>query len=283
MTSVPADTAFRSADQLEDEAAKHVFDVSTPPLLRALLVRLPGGVHRLVLNAHHLLTDGWSTPIVLRELMNVYHDGDSRLPAPTPYRDYLAWIAGRDQDSARAAWSERLRGLTAPTRCRCRSAAKCARRARGSSRDIGRRSADRTRPCASADGQHPGSGFVGSSARRSDRTVGRRVRGHGVRPTCRTLGVEGMVGLFSNTIPARLDIVAHRPLLDQFVDLQNAQFDIVDVEHTSLAEIERIAGIGQLFDTPWCSRTSRTPVQDSLHRTHCGSRDSPTAESRTIR
>ena len=34
--------------------------------------------------------------------MNVYHDGDSRLPAPTPYRDYLAWIAGRDQDSARA-------------------------------------------------------------------------------------------------------------------------------------------------------------------------------------
>ncbi len=62
-------------------------------------------------------------------------------------------------------------------------------------------------------------------------------------------GVEGMVGLFSNTIPARLDIVAHRPLLDQFVGLQNAQFDIVDVEHTSLAEIERIAGIGQLFDT----------------------------------
>ncbi|WP_231917318.1 non-ribosomal peptide synthetase [Rhodococcus sp. 008] len=250
LTSVPADTAFRSADQLEDEAAKHVFDVSTPPLLRALLVRLPGGVHRLVLNAHHLLTDGWSTPIVLRELMNVYHDGDSRLPAPTPYRDYLAWIAGRDQDSARAAWSERLRGLTAPTLVADAGAPRSvpvalevplATSDAEALIELGRARALTVNTLV----QGAWAAALAEATGQWDVVFGATVSG---RPA-ELSGVEGMVGLFSNTIPARLDIVAHRPLLDQFVGLQNAQFDIVDVEHTSLAEIERIAGIGQLFDT----------------------------------
>ncbi len=250
LTSVPADTAFRSADQLEDEAAKHVFDVSTPPLLRALLVRLPGGVHRLVLNAHHLLTDGWSTPIVLRELMNVYHDGDSRLPAPTPYRDYLAWIAGRDQDSARAAWSERLRGLTAPTLVADAGAPRSvpvalevplATSDAEALIELGRARALTVNTLV----QGAWAAALAEATGQWDVVFGATVSG---RPA-ELSGVEGMVGLFSNTIPARLDIVADRPLLDQFVDLQNAQFDIVDVEHTSLAEIERIAGIGQLFDT----------------------------------
>lgn len=250
LTSVPADTAFRSADQLEDEAAKHVFDVSTPPLLRALLVRLPGGVHRLVLNAHHLLTDGWSTPIVLRELMNVYHDGDSRLPAPTPYRDYLAWIVSRDQDSARAAGAKRLRGLTAPTLVADAGAPRSvpvalevplATSDAEALIELGRARALTVNTLV----QGAWAAALAEATGQWDVVFGATVSG---RPA-ELSGVEGMVGLFSNTIPARLDIVADRPLLDQFVDLQNAQFDIVDVEHTSLAEIERIAGIGQLFDT----------------------------------
>ncbi len=250
LTSVPADTAFRSADQLEDEAADYVFDVSTPPLLRALLIRLPGGVHRLVLNAHHLLTDGWSTPIVLRELMNVYHDGDAHLPAPTPYRDYLAWIAGRDQDSARAVWSERLRGLTAPTLVADAGAPRSvpvalevplATSDAEALIELGRARALTVNTLV----QGAWAAALAEATGQWDVVFGATVSG---RPA-ELSGVEGMVGLFSNTIPARLDIVADQPLLDQFVGLQNAQFDIVDVEHTSLAEIERIAGIGQLFDT----------------------------------
>ncbi|MCY4666970.1 MAG: condensation domain-containing protein, partial [Rhodococcus sp.] len=197
-----------------------------------------------------LLTDGWSAPIARRELMNVYHDGDSRLPAPTPYRDYLAWIAGRDQDSARAAWSERLRGLTAPTLVADAGAPRSvpvalevplATSDAEALIELGRARALTVNTLV----QGAWAAALAEATGQWDVVFGATVSG---RPA-ELSGVEGMVGLFSNTIPARLDIVADRPLLDQFVDLQNAQFDIVDVEHTSLAEIERIAGIGQLFDT----------------------------------
>ncbi|MFE4502176.1 amino acid adenylation domain-containing protein [Rhodococcus sp. NPDC056743] len=250
LTAVPKTAALRSAQRLEDEAAGHIFDVGMPPLLRALLIRLPGDVHRLILNAHHLLTDGWSTPIVLRELMNVYHDGDAGLPTPTPYRDYLAWIAGRDEDAQRAAWSERLRGLTSST------LVADGRPERGVPVQVQVPLSETNAAALIELGRVRGltvntlvqgawAAVLAELTGQWDVVFGATVSG---RPADLS-GVEAMVGLFSNTIPARLDIVADEPLLDQFAGLQNAQFDIQDVEHASLAEIERIAGIGQLFDT----------------------------------
>ncbi|MDI9915299.1 non-ribosomal peptide synthetase [Rhodococcus sp. IEGM 1379] len=250
LTCVPAAAALRSADRLEDEAAGHVFDVSRPPLLRALLIRLPGDVHRLILNAHHLLTDGWSTPIVLRELMNVYHDGDVTLQTPTPYRDYLAWIADRDRDIQEAAWSERLRGLTSPTLVASEKPARgvavsvpvpLPKSDEKALIDLGRMRGLTINTLV----QGVWAAVLAEVTGQWDVVFGATVSG---RPADLS-GVEGMVGLFSNTIPARLHITADEPLLEQFAGLQSAQFDIQDVEHTSLAEIERIAGIGQLFDT----------------------------------
>ncbi|WP_374230423.1 amino acid adenylation domain-containing protein [Rhodococcus sp. ARC_M6] len=250
LTSVPAAAALRSADRLESEAAEHVFDVSRPPLLRALLIRMPGDVHRLILNAHHLLTDGWSTPIVLRELMNVYHDGDAHLPTPTPYRDYLAWIADRDQEVQQSAWSERLRGLTSPTLVAGDKPARgvpvsvpvpLSTSDEQALIDLGRKRGLTINTLV----QGVWAAVLAEVTGQWDVVFGATVSG---RPADLS-GVEGMVGLFSNTIPARLHITADEPLLDQFAGLQSAQFDIQDVEHTSLAEIERIAGIGQLFDT----------------------------------
>lgn len=250
LTAVPKAAALRSAQRLEDEAAEHIFDVGLPPLLRALLIRLPGDVHRLILNAHHLLTDGWSTPIVLRELMNVYHDGDAGLPTPTPYGDYLAWIADRDEDAQRAAWSKRLRGLTTPT------LVADGQSERGVPVQVPVPLSDTDASALIELGRTRGltvntlvqgawAAVLAELTGQWDVVFGATVSG---RPADLS-GVEAMVGLFSNTIPVRFDIAADVPLLEQFVGLQNAQFDMQEVEHASLAEIERIAGIGQLFDT----------------------------------
>ena len=53
-----------------------------------------------MLTNHHLLMDGWSMPVLVRELLTLYaQQGDAgALPRVTPYRDYLAWIAGQDRD-----------------------------------------------------------------------------------------------------------------------------------------------------------------------------------------
>ncbi|GAA2882648.1 hypothetical protein GCM10010472_46000 [Pseudonocardia halophobica] len=249
LTALPERAAARAADRLEDDAATHVFDVRVPPLLRGLLIRLPGERHRLVLNAHHLLTDGWSTPIVLRDLLELYHRGADHLPAPAPYRTYLAWLAGRDRAAQQAAWADRLDGLGAPTLVA-----------------TGAPSEERLRLAVPLDAETAVA--LSTLGRERGLTVNTLVQGSWAAVLAETTGlddvvfgatvsgrpadlpgVEGMVGLFSNTVPGRLALRPDRSLLAQFTELQTAQFAMQEVEHASLAEIERAAGRGQLFDT----------------------------------
>ena len=71
-----------------------------------------------MLTNHHILMDGWSLPILVRELLALYADkaDAGALPRLTPYRDYLAWLARQDRIAAIAAWREVLAGLEQPTR-----------------------------------------------------------------------------------------------------------------------------------------------------------------------
>ncbi len=80
------------------ERAEH-FDLAIPPLIRFTLIKLASDAHRLLLTSHHILMDGWSTPILIRELLALYANrGDgSSLPPVTRYRDYLRWIAAQDR------------------------------------------------------------------------------------------------------------------------------------------------------------------------------------------
>ena len=66
-----------------------------------------------MVTAHHLLLDGWSVPILFRELLTAY-GSDAALPVVRPYRDFLAWLAGQDRDKARLAWNDALDGFTEP-------------------------------------------------------------------------------------------------------------------------------------------------------------------------
>ncbi|MFF9667444.1 condensation domain-containing protein, partial [Streptomyces althioticus] len=92
------------------------FDLARPPLLRFSLLRLGDLEHRLVLTAHQILFDGWSMPIVVRELFACYADRGLSLPRPAPYKSYLAHLARQDRAAAEAAWTAALDGFTEPTR-----------------------------------------------------------------------------------------------------------------------------------------------------------------------
>ncbi len=72
-----------------------VCDLADQPVFRAALIRIGEDQHRFVLTNHHIVMDGWSLPILLRELFASY-DGQ-RLPAAGPYRRFVTWLAGRDQ------------------------------------------------------------------------------------------------------------------------------------------------------------------------------------------
>ncbi|ORA07780.1 non-ribosomal peptide synthetase, partial [Mycobacterium asiaticum DSM 44297] len=67
-----------------------VCDLGRPPAFRAVLIGVGGDRYRFVLTNHHIVVDGWSMPIVLREIFAGYQG--QRLPAAVPYRNYVRWL-----------------------------------------------------------------------------------------------------------------------------------------------------------------------------------------------
>ncbi|WP_407820318.1 condensation domain-containing protein, partial [Staphylococcus aureus] len=86
----------------------HRFDMETAPLIRFMLVRIGPDTARLVVTNHHILLDGWSTPLLLRDLLTLYStDGDPEiLPRVQSYRDYLSWISKQEPETSLRAWQE---------------------------------------------------------------------------------------------------------------------------------------------------------------------------------
>ncbi|HEV2764734.1 MAG TPA: condensation domain-containing protein, partial [Pyrinomonadaceae bacterium] len=114
--------------RLADEEARRPFDLSQGPLLRTTLVRLGEDEHVLLITMHHIVSDGWSVGVLIRELSALYEafSRGEELPLeelPVQYADYAAWqreyLSGETLERQLAYWRERLTGapalLTLPT------------------------------------------------------------------------------------------------------------------------------------------------------------------------
>ncbi len=120
---------WRGVDPREQEArlaelrAAHRrdgFDVSAAPPLRLARVRTGDEEHRFVWSYHHLLLDGWSVTLLLREVLAAYDafcrgEEPPEAPVPPPAA-YHAWLRGRSPAEAEAFWRAELAGLDAPAR-----------------------------------------------------------------------------------------------------------------------------------------------------------------------
>ncbi|MFC4008665.1 amino acid adenylation domain-containing protein [Nonomuraea purpurea] len=71
------------------------FDVEAGPLLRCVVYGLDDGTHRVLLTAHHLVCDGWSLRVLLREISGACRGLAPADPPPIQYADYAAWQRDR--------------------------------------------------------------------------------------------------------------------------------------------------------------------------------------------
>ena len=79
------------ARQVDDEVSRP-FDLLNGPLLRASLFRLGQDEYVLVVCMHHIVCDGWSMDVMVREFVQCYQAGAQSLPAlPLQYADYAVW------------------------------------------------------------------------------------------------------------------------------------------------------------------------------------------------
>ena len=122
LRGLPEAEREREALTLAAEEAERPFDLTRAPLLRALLVRLSGQHHLLVVTMHHIISDGWSSGILIRELSSLYEafstgEPPRLAPLSVQYADYAVWqrqwLQGDVLESQLAYWRKQLAGAPA--------------------------------------------------------------------------------------------------------------------------------------------------------------------------
>ncbi|NEB51499.1 non-ribosomal peptide synthetase, partial [Streptomyces griseus] len=238
----------RTALVVDDRARP--FAPDRPPLLRFTLIRTAEDRWRLLFTSHHLLLDGWSTPLLLTDLFDAY----AGLPPVRrrPYADYARWLAGRDRPAAEAAWRAALDGVTEPTLIAPSGGPSTALVPEETATVLDPALTAALQDRARAAGTtlntlvQTGWGLVLSRITgRDDVVFASAVSG---RPA-ELDGVEGMLGLFVNTLPTRVRTAPARTLGEALTDLHERQVALLDHQHLGLADIQGILGMPALLDT----------------------------------
>ncbi len=249
--------AFLAVDRAQS------FTLSRAPLIRLTLIRMAGEVYQLVWTHHHLLLDGWSLPVLLKDVFQCYDAfGAGRalhLDVRRPYGDYIAWLQQQDLAPAEAFWRQTLQGYTTPTAL-----------ARGS---VG---STVTNQAADYDEQRQHlsealTDALQTLARQHHLSLNSLVQGawavllsrysgeadviFGVvvsgRPAA-LAGVESMVGLFMNTLPVRVRVSPEASLIPWLQALQAQQVEARHYEYSPLVQVQRWSDVPPglaLFDT----------------------------------
>ncbi|MEU9359840.1 amino acid adenylation domain-containing protein [Streptomyces sp. NPDC048301] len=232
----------------------HRFDLTRPPLVRFRTVRLGAEEHRLLWSVHHALVDGWSMAVFAQDLFTLYaHGADPRaLPEPAPYRAYAGWLRGRDEETARLAWKDALQGVEEPTRLVQNPAPAGTALPGELIVDLDEELTAGLAAAAARGGVTLNTLMQGSWALLLGQLTGRQDVLFGAVASGRPAGlpgVESMVGSFLNTLPVRARLAPGRRFAELLTELQARQSALADHQHLGLAEVQRLAGLGELFDT----------------------------------
>jgi amino acid adenylation domain-containing protein len=120
LSNLPEGSGETEALQLATVEARTGFDLSRGPLLRAALLRLGGEDHLLLFTMHHIISDGWSMGVLVRELTALYEAYSEGRESPLPelalqYADYAVWqrewLQGFVLEEQLAYWKRQLEGI----------------------------------------------------------------------------------------------------------------------------------------------------------------------------
>ena len=240
----PAEQEQRFTSLITEDQQRS-FDLSRAPLVRLTLAQLAENRYRFLWSFHHILLDGWSMPLLLKEIFfyyNAYRNNqEAELEKPRPYKDYIAWLRKQDPAATEGFWRETLKGFSVPT------ALVVERPGDGEAgySEIGVRLSE------------PVTARLNALARQSELTLNLLVQGawaillsrysgeqdvlFGATASGRPVdlsGVESMVGLFINTLPARVRIASEDRVIPWLKKLQEEQLDVRQHEYTPLVEVQ---------------------------------------------
>ena len=229
------------------------FALDTPPLLRVTLIQRGDGTTELVWTFHHIILDGRSFALVLKDVMLAYaalvRGAPVELdPAPRPYRDYIEWLGTLDLDNSRNFFRQLLAGKSTPTPLPCAEPVTRPLSARGYGEWVQRvppQTVASMHALASSSQTTLGTVVNAAWAVVLGRFTGDEDVIFGSTRACRRSALGGdaqdMVGLFINTLPLRARLGEGRSVADLLQNLRAQVVALRDHEHTPLAEIQAVS------------------------------------------
>jgi len=239
------------------------FALNQAPLMRLTLIRLAETTYRFVWSKHHLLLDGWSTGLVLRDVLVAYtalcQGRAVTLPPRPDYSQYIAWLQQQSSDTAEAFWQQYLKGFTTPTSLNLGRAAWSSVPSTPSVAETTvSLSAVTTAALQTLAHTHQltfntllqgaWALLLSHYSRETDVMFGVTVSGR----SADLAAIDQMVGVFINTLPLRVQVPPQADLLPWLTQLQAQQAELRQYEASSLVDIQSWSDVPRgvpLFDS----------------------------------
>ncbi|HEV7472548.1 MAG TPA: amino acid adenylation domain-containing protein, partial [Pyrinomonadaceae bacterium] len=239
------------------------FDLGQAPLFRCTLIRETETSYRFCWSHHHILLDGWSAAILMKEVFNSFDDvlregKPPTLPRPRPYRGYIEWLQAQDKSQAEAHWRQEMKGFYAPTLLPedpTRPALEHSQTQKEEDLLLSEEFTEQIKVNAKHLKITTNSLIRAVLALVLSRYGGAAEVVFGVTVAGRPPlldGIESMVGLFINTLPARFQINAEVSLASWLNEIHLRQSELDQYAYSSLIDIQKWSNIPPgtpLFDT----------------------------------
>jgi len=228
------------------------FDLFDAPPLRLTVARVGAARTFACWTFHHILLDGRSFAIVLREVFSAYDairrgvDPTTTLPpVPRPFSDFVAWTGRQRFSQSLPFWKALLAGKDAPTPLPPLRRAEAGHERRGYGelvRIVAPATAKAARTLAATSGTTLGTVVQAAWALCLNRLTGDDDVVFGTTRACRRSALDGqgaddMVGLFINTLPVRAKVQDDQPLAAFLGELRRQSMDVRAHEHTPLVDV----------------------------------------------
>ncbi len=227
---------------------RRAIDLSRAPLMRFCLIATAENSYQLIWSRHHLLLDGWSSAVMLKQVFDCYgllSQGEPvQLEEHRPYKDYIVWLNEQNKSAAESFWRDTLQGHEEPTPLCIDSVKRRADTSETYGRheiQLSQKSTSKLRTLARRHQLTLNTIIEGAWGLLLSRYSGksRVVFGTTVagRPA-ELAGVERMVGLFINTVPLMVEIDEHQAVATWLQQLQQKHANVRQYEYSPLVEIQ---------------------------------------------
>ncbi|MEO7330150.1 MAG: amino acid adenylation domain-containing protein, partial [Minicystis sp.] len=261
LRALPPEARMERLRAFANDSHRREFDLSRAPLLRITVFQLGDELHRCVFDIHHLLIDGWSMPILMRELRALYeaHVAGRELTfePTTPYGEFIAELEKKDPARAEAYFRGLLRGFASPTPFGVDTAPREGGPSGHEEQLLAFSAAesDEIAAFARAEGLTLNTVLQGAFALLLSRYSGEEDVLFGATVSGRSTpipGIERMVGLFINALPVRVSLPPDERVSTFLSTLQIQQSEIREFEHTPLVTVQGFSDVPRgtpLFET----------------------------------